>query len=84
MNKLRHYRLKNNISTKDVAAHIGVKPRAILFYELGQRMPNIHKAIKLAKLYNTTVEELWGEGNHEWNHKNNRQRPSDKRPISVL
>ena len=46
-------------SREDVAAAIGVSLSAIAMYETGARVPRDETKIKLAKLYNTTVQELF-------------------------
>ena len=37
--KIKQLRLDNDITQKELADFLGVTPKAISFYELGQRMP---------------------------------------------
>ena len=46
-------------SREDVANEVGVSLSAITMYELGARVPRDETKIKLAKLYNMTVQELF-------------------------
>ena len=38
---LKYYRLKKNMSKKELASLIGVTPMAITYYESGERKPNM-------------------------------------------
>lgn len=59
MNKIKFFREKNKISQKDISEKMGVKQNTISDWEREYRMPSLKKAIKLAKILNTTVEELY-------------------------
>jgi len=56
--KLREYRKKNKMTQKDLAKLVGVSPDYISQIERG-RIPGMVTAIKLAKLFNTTLEDLF-------------------------
>lgn len=60
MNKLREYREKAGLSQKYVALTIGIKPSSVSLWESGNTFPSIDNLIKLADLYNVTVDELLG------------------------
>lgn len=52
-------RLRGGKSVDEVAKSIGVTPQAIYQYEWGERVPTDEVKIKLAKLYQTTVENIF-------------------------
>ena len=41
---LKYYRLKNNMSMKELASSIGVTPMTISYYESGERRPGMADA----------------------------------------
>jgi DNA-binding XRE family transcriptional regulator len=55
--KLR--KLRGKTSRQDVANSIGITRSAIAMYEQGKRVPKDEIKVKLAKLYNTTVEAIF-------------------------
>lgn len=59
MNRIKFFREKNNLSQKDISEKLGVKQNTISDWEREYRNPSIRKAIILAKILNTTVEELY-------------------------
>jgi putative transcriptional regulator len=56
--KLREYRKKRKLTQKDLAKLIDVSSDYISQIERG-RIPGMVTAIKLAKLFNTTLEDLF-------------------------
>ena len=52
-------RKEHHLTQKQVANKIGVTVRAYQNYEANKRTPSMDKAIKLARLFNCTVEELF-------------------------
>lgn len=59
MNKIKEIRQKKRISQKVLAEKLGVKQNTISDWEREYRMPSLKKAIELAKILSTTVEELY-------------------------
>ena len=57
---LKNLRVKRGIKQTDIAEFLGVQPRAIRFYESGEREPNIENIIKLCKFFNVTSDFLLG------------------------
>lgn len=51
-------RTKAGWSQEFVARQIGVSRQTIMNWESGENNPNVDKAIKLAKLFGVTVDEL--------------------------
>lgn len=56
---LKAKREEYHLTQKQVANKIGVTVRAYQNYEANKRTPSIDKVIKLAQLFNSTVEELF-------------------------
>ncbi len=57
-NKLRKKRLNKNWTQKDVAKKIGTSSKQISLYEKNLSTPSIVKLIKLAKLFNLSIDYL--------------------------
>lgn len=55
---LRYYRLKNNLSKKELASLIQVTPMAISHYENGERKPSMDVIKALAKVLNVKVSDF--------------------------
>jgi putative transcriptional regulator len=58
-NTLRIWRAKFDISQDSLASGIDVSRQTIHAIERGKFVPSIHIALKLAKYFGTTVEELF-------------------------
>ena len=58
--RLKELRLKSGAKQTDIAKHINVLPRAIRFYESGEREPNHEITIKLADFFKVSVDYLLG------------------------
>lgn len=56
--RLKEYRKKHKLTQKDLAELVDVSPDYISQIERG-RIPGMATAIKLAKLFNTTLEDLF-------------------------
>lgn len=55
---LRYYRLKNNMSRKELASLAGVSPMAISYYENGERKPGMETIKTLARILNVKVTDF--------------------------
>ena len=55
---IKYYRLKNNLSKKELAAKIGVSPMSITHYESGERKPSIEIIKSLAAVLNVKVSDF--------------------------
>ena len=56
--KLKFFRLQHGYTQEELARLVGVSDAAISLYELGKRIPDMYKAVKIAALMGTTCEEL--------------------------
>lgn len=54
--KIKELRMKNKMSQKELGEHIGISDRAISKWELGLSNPSGQNLIKLAKIFNVSVE----------------------------
>lgn len=59
MSKLKEYRTRLNISKSKLAELVNVSSRHIAFIESGERTPSIELAFKLAKVLNSSVDEMF-------------------------
>ena len=57
---LKIYRTKNNNSQVDIANILKVTKQTVSNWEKGKRLPDINILIKLANLYNVTLDTLTG------------------------
>ena len=60
---LKYYRLKNNMSKKQLAALTGVTPMAITYYESGERKPNMEMIKALANALGVRVTDFLNDRN---------------------
>lgn len=59
MNNIKEFRKKRNLSQNDISKMLGIKQNTFSQWETGRRKPDILQGIKLAKILNTTVENLY-------------------------
>ena len=58
--RIRNLREDKDLNQEEVATYLGVKQAAYSKYELGQRSITSEILIKLAQLYNTSIDYLLG------------------------
>lgn len=58
MNKLKLYRVKSNLTQKELAKMLGVTHDYISQIERG-RLPGMDTALKIANIFNTTIDEIF-------------------------
>ena len=56
------------ITQAELAAYLGVTPKAVSFYELGQREPSNEMLVALAQKFNVTTDYLLGIKNNKNNY----------------
>ena len=65
-NKLRHFRfLKDELTQQDLAAKAGVTRQTIIAIEKGTFNPSVKLALKLARILDVSVEELFTLENND-------------------
>ena len=57
--KLREYRAKTGMKQGELAEMVGVRRETIIRLEKGQYNPSLKLAMDIAKVFGTTVEELF-------------------------
>lgn len=75
---LKYYRLKNNMTKKDLANAVGVTPMAITYYEDGKRQPSMDTIKQLAKVLNVTVTDFLSNRNEEMQFSHGKFRKGSK------
>lgn len=58
-NKLKKRREELNLTQKQVAESCGIKEQSYQQYEYGKKSPNVVRAIQIAQVLKSTVEELF-------------------------
>ncbi|MDQ0412910.1 helix-turn-helix domain-containing protein [Mesobacillus stamsii] len=69
--RLRLIREKKKLQQKDAAAKVGIKNNTLSSYESGDRQPDFNMLIKLADLYDVSVEYLLRGKENTQNEPNN-------------
>ena len=58
-NKLKEYRAKINVNQSQFGNMVGVSRQTISQIERGDYSPSVVLALKIAKIFNVTVEEIF-------------------------
>lgn len=58
-NKIKVYRAMHDLTQDNLAQALGVTRQTILAIEKGKYNPSLELAFKMARYFNTTVEELF-------------------------
>lgn len=58
--RIKQLRQEHDITQKELADFLGVTPKAVSFYELGQRMPPNEMILKLAQKFCVSTDYLLG------------------------
>lgn len=58
--KLRRLRENMGLQQKEVADRLGVNPSAVTRWETGEKRPDLVNLVKLADLYNVSLDYLMG------------------------
>lgn len=56
---IKEYREKNSMKQSDLAEKVGVRRETIVHLENGKYNPSLKLAMDIAKVFNTSVEELF-------------------------
>lgn len=65
MNKIKGMRKKENMTQAELAHRIGVAQPTVAGWEANKRCPRPDMLVKLAKLFDCTVDDLLGYGHEE-------------------
>ena len=58
--RIKELRLENHLTQKELSDYLGLTPKMISFYELGQRVPPSDIILKLAEKFHVTTDYLLG------------------------
>jgi putative transcriptional regulator len=58
-NKIKVYRTMNDLTQEGLAQALGVTRQTILSIEKGKYDPSLELAFRMAKYFNTTIEEIF-------------------------
>lgn len=58
-NRLKEYRARNNLNQSDLGKLVGASRQTISLIERGDYSPSVILALKIARAFGTTVEELF-------------------------
>ncbi|HEY5537773.1 MAG TPA: helix-turn-helix transcriptional regulator [Acetobacterium sp.] len=58
-NRLKEYRARNNLNQSDLGKLVGASRQTISLIERGDYSPSVVLALKIAKVFDTTVESLF-------------------------
>lgn len=58
MNKLKELREEKKLTQAELAAMVGVTREAVTLWEMGVNFPRTDKLVKIANIFNCTVDEL--------------------------
>lgn len=58
--RLKALRIKNHFTQKEIAEKINVSQSAYAYYETAKKEPRIDTLLRLAELYNTSIDYLVG------------------------
>ncbi|MFX1476182.1 MAG: helix-turn-helix transcriptional regulator [Promethearchaeota archaeon] len=57
--RIKEYRARHDMTQKELAAKVGVRRETIVFLEKGKYNPSLELAYRIAKVFDTTIEELF-------------------------
>lgn len=58
-NRLKEYRARKNLNQSELGKQVGASRQTISLIERGDYSPSVILALKIAKVFDTTVEELF-------------------------
>lgn len=58
-NKIKEYRLKFNMTQKELSEKVHVTSRTIISLEKGKYNPSLMLVYRIASVFNTTIEDLY-------------------------
>jgi len=69
LSPFKRLRLEKGWTQDELSRKLGVTPKTISFYELGERRPSRNSLIKLAQIFGITIDELVNEDAEILEHK---------------
>jgi len=63
--RIKEFRVRYDLTQKELANKVGVRRETIVFLEKGKYNPSLKLAYKIARVFKTTIEELFIFENEE-------------------
>ena len=63
-NKIKKCREYYGLSQRELAKKVGISSSQMNYIEANLRIPNVYTGIRIARILNSTVEILFGEGEY--------------------
>jgi putative transcriptional regulator len=57
--RIKEFRARYSLTQEQLAKKVGVRRETIVFLEKGEYNPSLKLAVKVARVFNTSVEELF-------------------------
>ena len=57
--RIKEYRARYNMTQEELARRVGVRRETIVFLEKGKYNPSLKLAYRIAKVFNTTIEDIF-------------------------
>jgi putative transcriptional regulator len=58
-NRIKEFRVRNNLTQEDLARRVNVRRETIVFLEKNKYNPSLRLAYDLAKVFQVSIEELF-------------------------
>ena len=67
-NKLKVYRAMHDLTQEQLADKIGVSRQTVIAIESGKYLPSLGLAFKIARLFKSTIEDIFSDEGNEDEH----------------
>lgn len=67
--EIKKFRTAQGISQENLANFVGVRRETIIFLEKGKYNPSLRLAHRIARVLNTTVDDLFSFDDEEWSEE---------------
>jgi len=57
--RIKEYRARYNMTQEELARKVGVRRETIVFLEKGKYNPSLKLAYRIAKVFNTSIEDIF-------------------------
>lgn len=57
--RIKEYRARYNMTQEELARRVGVRRETIVFLEKGKYNPSLKLAYRIAKVFNTSIEDIF-------------------------
>jgi len=57
--RIKEYRARYNMTQEELARRVGVRRETVVFLEKGRYNPSLKLAYRIAKVFNTSIEDIF-------------------------